>query len=342
MINILISTYLEPELVEVIRQVDSRLQVHYYPELIPRPRYQADHVGFPLQRTPEEQARWEALLASAEVLFDFDHTGVAQLPQRVPRLRWIQATSAGIGQFVRRNNYHLLPVTFTTASGVHARPLAEFVMMAILQQTKQASLARQQQTQHIWKRFATQELSLQTLAIVGLGRVGSEIARLARAFEMRVVASKRNLAGQQAQDLGVDQLYGWEQLHLMLAEADFVCLIVPHTPETENLMNSQAFAALKPGATLINIARGAVVDEEAMLEALHRGQLAHAVLDVAATEPLPPESPLWDHPQVTIFPHSASTSARENARIVELFCHNLRLYLAGKPLINQLDVERMY
>lgn len=342
MTNLLICSYLEPQHIAQIRAVDPRLNVEYHPELLPKPRYIADHVGHPLQRTPEDQARWEALLAEAEILFDFDHTGVKELPQRAKKVRWLQATSAGIGQFVKRNHYGCMNTVFTTASGVHARPLAEFVLMVMLEHTKQAALARQQQQEHVWKRFATGELSDKTLAIVGLGRVGKEIARLAKAFEMRVIASKRHSEGQSVESLGIDRLYPWTELHSMLGEADFICLICPHTPETEGLINTGAFAAMKPRAMLINIARGVVVVEPALLEALNSGHLAHAALDVAAAEPLPANSPLWDHPNVTIYPHSASTSAKENQRITDLFCQNLLLYLSGEPLLNQLDVERLY
>ena len=340
--KVLICSYLEPEHVVRIRAVDPRLEVLYHPELLPKPRYAADHVGAPLERTPEEQARWEALLGEAEILFDFDYTGTKELPERAKKVRWIQASSAGIGQFVRRQNYGRMNATFTTASGVHARPLAEFVLMIMLEQVKQASLARKQQEERLWKRFATEELTGKTLAIVGLGNIGREIARLARAFEMRVIANKRHLDGQTAELFGIDRLFAWDELYPMLSQADFVCLITPHTPETEGLINKAAFAAMKPGATLINIARGAVVVEADLLEALDSGHLAHAALDVAAVEPLPPGNPLWAHPEVTIYPHSASTSAFENARLTELFCQNLRRYLDGEPLLNQLDLERMY
>lgn len=342
MTKVLICSYLEPEHVERIRAVDSRLEVLYHPELLPKPRYPADHLGQPLQRSPQEQARWEGLLSEAEILFDFDYTGLAQLPERAQKVRWIQATSAGIGQFVKRQDYSRMGVVFTTASGVHARPLAEFVLMVLLEQVKQASLARQQQQKHLWKRFATEELTGKTLAIVGLGNIGREIARLAKAFEMRVIANKRRNNRESATALGVDQLFAWDELHPMLAQADFACLITPHTPETEGLMNKAAFAAMKPGGVLINIARGAVLVEPDLLEALDSGKLAHAALDVAAVEPLPPENPLWAHPKVTIYPHSASTSALENARLTELFCQNLRRYLDGQPLLNQLDIQRMY
>lgn len=341
--NVLICSYLEPELVDRIRSVDPSLHVEYHPDLLPKPRYKADHVGSPLQRTGAEQARWEVLLEEAEVLFDFDYTGVAQLPERAPRVRWVQATSAGIGQFVRRQGYdRRMDARFTTSSGVHARPLAEYVLMSMLEVVKRAALARQQQRDRVWQRFATDELSSKTLGVVGLGRIGREVARLARAFDVRVVATKRHTEGESAAALGVDRLFPWTDLHALLGESDFVCLVTPHTPETEGLINEAALAAMKPGATLINIARGAVVDEPALIRALTSGHLGGAALDVAAVEPLPKESPLWGMPNVSIYPHSASTNDRENERIVDLFCENLRHYLKGEPLLNTLDTERMY
>ena len=342
MVNVLICSYLEPELIEQIRATDAQLKVEYHPGLLPKPRYQADHVGAPLKRNLQDQTRWLELLQDAEILFDFDYTGVKELPERAPNVRWIQASSAGIGQFVTRQNYARMNAVFTTSSGVHARPLAEYTIMSMLEVVKQRDLARQQQLEHRWQRFSTVELSNKTLAIVGLGKIGLEVAKLAKAFDMRVVASKRHVEGLDASSLGIDALYPWTDLHAMLAQADFVCLATPHTAETENLMDEAAFQALKPGATLINIARGAVVVEAAMIAALESGRLAHAALDVVATEPLPPDSPLWDMPNVSIYHHSASTNDRENQRIVELFCQNLKLYLEQKPLINTLNIQQMY
>jgi glyoxylate/hydroxypyruvate reductase len=317
------------------------LQVEYHPELLPKPRYVADHTGHPLERSPKDQVRWLGLLSQAEVLFDFDYTGILELPERAPKVRWIQATSAGIGQFVHRQNYPRMNAVFTTSSGVHARPLAEYTIMSLLEVVKLRDLARTQQHEHRWRRFATDELSNKTLAIVGLGKIGREVAKLARAFDLRVIATKRRPEGD-ATALGVDKLFAWTDLHAMLEQADFVCLACPHTPETEHLFDAAAFAAMKPGASLVNIARGAVVVEAAMIAALESGRLAHAALDVVATEPLPPESPLWDMPNVSIYHHSASTNDRENQRIVDLFCQNLKRYLEHQPLLNTLDLERLY
>ena len=339
--NVLICSYLEPELIEQIRAVDARLRVEYHPDLLPKPRHPADHSGHPLERSIADRARWLELLSQAEVLFDFDYTGIAELPERAPNVRWVQATSAGIGQFVARQNYARMNAVFTTSSGVHARPLAEYVIMSLLEIVKQRDLARAQQLDHRWQRFSTDELSGKTLAIVGLGKIGHEVAKLARVFDLRVIATKRRPEGD-PQTLEVDQIFAWTDLHTMLGQADFVCLACPHTPETENLFDAAAFAAMKSGASIVNIARGAVINEPAMIAALESGRLAHAALDVVATEPLPPESPLWDMPNVSIYHHSASTNDRENQRIVELFCQNLRRYLGHQPLQNTLDLERLY
>lgn len=337
--NLLIASYLEPEHVARIRAVDPRLHVTYAPELIPQPRYPADHGGAPLTRTPEEEARWQAHLAEAEILFDFDHTHRDDLPDLAPRLRWIQATSAGIGQFVKRLGYaERMPDTiFTTASGVHARPLAEFCMMAMLMHYKRLRHILAEQEARRWERYAATDLDGRTLAVVGLGRIGREVARMAQGLGMKTVGTRAR-----GDDDGVDRFYPPGELHAMLGQADVVVVIVPHTPETEKLIDASALAAMKPGAFFINIARGAVVDEPALIAALESGHLSGAALDVFAEEPLPPDSPFWSMPNVLVSPHSASTSDRENERITDLFCANLRRYLAGQPLLNVLDLERLY
>ena len=159
---------------------------------------------------------------------------------------------------------------------------------------------------------------------------------------MRVIGSKRTITGLEASALNVDVLYPQTELHAMLAQADYVCLVCPHTPETEGMMDSAAFMAMKPGSVLINIGRGALVDEAALLSALRGGPLQGAVLDVAMTEPLSPESPLWDMENVILFPHSASTSRNENRRLTDLFIDNLRRYQKGEPLRNTFDFSRLY
>jgi phosphoglycerate dehydrogenase-like enzyme len=337
-INVLIATYLEPEHVERIRAVDERLHVLYEPELLGAPRYPADHYNLP-QRTPAQEARWRELLAVAEVLFDFDPTHREDLPDLALRLRWVQATSAGIGQFVKRYRYdERLPQTvFTTASGIHARPLAEFCILAMLMFNKGLLRMLQNQQRHHWERYAGTDLAERTLGIVGMGSIGEHVARLGRAFGMTVIGT----AYRTSSDL-LDQAYPMERLPELLRRSDYLVLAVPHTPQTEGMIGAQELAQLPSGAILINVARGAVVDEQALVEALRSGHLRGAALDVFAEEPLPADSPLWSMDNVLVSPHSASTSDRENAQLTDLFCENLRRYLAGRPLLNVLHVDRLY
>lgn len=338
--TVLIASYLEPEHVDRIRQVDSRLNVIYEPSLLRPPRYAADHPGDPtVPRAPEQERRWRELLAQADILFDFDPTHRQDLPDLAPDVRWIQATSTGIGQFVKHMGYDTrMPNTvFTTARGAHARPLVEFVVMAMLMHYKGAlRMIRDQQRKH-WERYAGTDLEGRTLAIVGLGRSGAEIARTCRALGMRVIGTDLS----PAPDV-VDRYYEAGQLPELLPQADVLVLIVPHTPHTEKMIGASELALLPRGAFFINIARGSILDEPALIEALRSGHLSGAALDVCAEEPLPPSSPLWGMPGVLISPHSASTSDRENSRITDLFSDNLRRFLNGEPLRNVLDVDRMY
>lgn len=336
---VLIASYLEPELVEQIRQSVPQVEVRYYPELLGQPRYHADHTSLP-QRSPEQEQQWQALLAEATILFDFDHTHHNDLPELAPNLRWIQATSAGIGQFVKRMGYdQRTNWIFTTASGVHARPLAEFTLMALLMFAKNYRYLEDEKAAHHWARYHAVELAGRTLAIIGLGKIGREVARLAKAFDLRVIGTRRN---PDMPTPHVDQLYRPDELDVMLPQADYLVLATPHTTETENMIGPRELALLPQGAVLVNIARGAVIDEPALIAALRSGQLAGAALDVFATEPLPADSPLWDMPNVIISPHSASTADTENAKITRLFIDNLQRYLAGEPMLNVLDTDRLY
>ncbi len=340
-LNVLIASYLEPEYVEQIAQVDSRLRVLYAPELLGKPRYKNDHTA-PNQRTTEDEARWRALLAQADIFYDFDHTNLMRMRELAPRLKWVQASSAGIGQMVKRIGLLGSEIIFTTSSGVHSTPLAEFCLMAMLMFVKKALYLAAEKERHYWARYSTTTLAGQTLAVIGMGKVGSHVARLGKSAGMRVIGIKRTVEGANLAELQVDVLYPPQALHEVLAQADFVVLITPHTNATENLIGAPELALMKSNSVLINIARGVVVDELALVKALRNGEIAGAALDVFATEPLPENSPLWDLPNVIICPHSASTADNENAKLAELFCDNLRRYLAGDPLLNVLDHEQLY
>jgi glyoxylate/hydroxypyruvate reductase A len=341
--SILIASYFEPEHVETIRRVSPRLDVVYEPELLGPRRYAADHYNT-IERSPQDEKRWRELLGNAEIMLDFDHTHYVDLPDLAPRLRWLQSTGAGIGQAIRRLGYdRRLPNTiFTTASGVHARPLADFCLMSMLAFAKGLPRMIGDQRRHHWERYAGAELGGRTLGIVGVGRIGTEVARLAKAMDMTVIGIKRSVAGIDPASLHLDELHGPNELHAVLRRVEYLVLITPHTDETEHMIGANELALLPAGAVLINIGRGALIDEPALIAALHSGHLGGAALDVFADEPLPSDSPLWDMPNVLVSPHSASTSDLENGRITDLFCQNLERYLAGEPLLNVLDMNRLY
>lgn len=342
--QILIASFLEADLVERIRSVDPRLSVVYEPELLRQPRYAADHTGAPSSRSPGDEDAWRHHLAQADILFDFDQTHREDLPELAPKVRWIQATSAGIGQFVKRMRYaERMPDTvFTTASGVHAVPLAEFCVMAMLAFNKGLLRMVNDQSRKHWERYAGTDLVGRSLTIVGVGSIGRELARIAKGFGMVVTGVKRSTAGVDPADLCLDALLPIEGLHQALEKAEYLVLVTPHTPETEGFMGRNELAMLPKGAMLINIGRGPIVDEAALVDALRSAHLGAAALDVFAEEPLPESSPLWSMPNVLVSPHSGSTSDRENGRITDLFCENLRRYLKGDVMLNVLDVERMY
>ncbi|MDR7544242.1 MAG: D-2-hydroxyacid dehydrogenase [Armatimonadota bacterium] len=338
--NVLIASYLEPELVDRIKRVGA-VRVIYEPALLPSPRYPCDHVGHPHRRTTDEERRWRRYLAEAEVMFDFDHTNLGELASLIPKVRWIQATSTGIGQLLLRTGLVRSPIVFTTARGIHARPLADFVLLTILWFAKDGFRMMRDQAARRWERYTGRDVRGATVGIVGLGTIGREVARSCRAMGMRVVATRRTVPPG-ACERDVDVLVPISDLPWLLASADYVVLAVPHTPQTERLIGRRELETMRRDAVLINVARGAVVDEDALIDALRDGRLRGAALDVFATEPLPADSPLWGLPNVLVSPHSASTVESENARLTDLFCDNLERYLRGLPLLNVFDRERLY
>jgi phosphoglycerate dehydrogenase-like enzyme len=335
-----IASPLEAEHVARIRAAGLGLEVLYAPDLLPPTRYVADHKGVPMTRTPEQQARWRAMLGRAEILWDLP---AAEDVPFCTALRWIQTTSTGVGQSVARLG---LPgdVLVTTARGVHAGPLAEFVFMVLLLHWRGLPHLQAEQRAHRWVRYCNEGAAGRTLVVLGAGDLARGCARIARAFGVRTLVVARDaVKSRQHNDL-FDEIVPVANLHGALARADAVVVAVPHTPATERLLDAAAFAALRPGAAVINIARGPVVDEDALIAALRSGRVGFAALDVASVEPLPADSPLWDMPNVLISPHSASTVTGENAAITDIFVHNLRCWIAGRrgAMRNVLDRTLMY
>ncbi len=338
-LTIVIGSYLEPEQAGRIGAAPG-VRLLYEPELLPAPRYPSDHTGRRPDLRESGLARWRAIAAQADVFFDFDWLEPESMASRCPDLRWIQATSAGIGGFMLRTGLNDSGLTVTTAAGIHAVPLAEFAVAGALYFVKGLPELRQRQAARHWERYATQRLAGRRALVAGLGGIGRAVAASFGCLGVEVWGLGRD--GGSYDDAGVARLITRSQLDAALPEVDILVLACPLTDETEGMIGAAQIALMKPDAIVINVARGPLIDQPALTAALSAGRLAGACLDVFAAEPLPADDPLWALDNVIVSPHSASTLATENASLVDLFLDNLRRFRSGAPLRNRYDPERGY
>jgi phosphoglycerate dehydrogenase-like enzyme len=346
-LNIVIASPLEIAYVDQINAVDLTERVHvlFRPDLLPPRLYAADHTGPEgWSRTASQQREWEELLSQADILWDLPKPAHRPVLELCPNLKWVQTTSAGVGPSVKQAGLAGTDVIVTTSSGIHATPLAEFVFAALLFHVKRIAQLQAWQRERAWERFSAGELKGQTLVVVGPGRIGREVARIGKAFGMTVIAVGTTDDPSRRDVLAVDEYVSRPGLESALERADCLVLCCPITPDTEGMIGRAQIEAMKPGIALVNIARGAVIDEEVMIESLQSGHIAFAALDVFQTEPLPQDSPLWSLPNVLINPHSASTALAENQRVTDIFTANLRRFLDGRfdEMMPVLDKERGY
>jgi len=344
-LDVLIATPMLPEDAERIAAEDG-VELTYLPELLPTRRWASDTVGE--GGVPLDDPRWKAALEHAEVIFGIPGNsgeGLVELARGAPNLRWVQARNAGAGEqlgaALKLAPEELGGITVTTSSGVHAGPLAEFAIFGLLAFAKDLpTLLRDQRERH-WPsgQQPVGELHGQTLLLVGVGAIGTETARLASAFGMRVIAVKRSLEDGIPH---VDELHPVSALRSLVARADAIVITLPGTDATRGLLDADTLAAVKPGAVLVNVGRGAVIDEAALVERLQDGTFKGAALDVFTEEPLPDDSPLWGLDNVIVSPHNVALVDAEEPRIVDLFIDNLRRRRDGKPLCNALDPEVLY
>ncbi|MDZ8025760.1 MAG: D-2-hydroxyacid dehydrogenase [Nostoc sp. DedQUE11] len=255
-----------------------------------------------------------------------------------PKLRWQQTPSAGVNHILTPN-FLQRDIILTNAAGVHAIPISEFVLAFMLYHAKNLRKLQTLQDEHTWVRGVfLEELANATLLIIGTGNIGQAIASRAKPFGVRVWGSRRH-----PEPLpNFDKIVGADEWRSLLPAADYVVIATPLTPETKGLIDEAALQSMRPSAYLINIARGAIVDETALLTALREGWIAGAGLDTVAIEPLPPESPLWSLPNAFITPHCSALSPRLRERIAELFIDNLKRYQTGQPLRNVVDKKAGY
>ncbi len=251
-----------------------------------------------------------------------------------PRLRWVQALAAGVAHLTSAG-LREAGIRLTNASGANATSIAEFVFARILGEFKQTRRLDKTQQRRRWHPVFGDNVAGTTIGLVGFGPINQAVARRARAFDLEVIVIRRSAA---PSDLA-DEVLGPGGLHDMLGRCDIVVAAVPESPETHELFDSSAFAAMRDGAMFVNVGRGSLVDEPALAAALGSGKLRAAALDVTAVEPLPQDSPLWDAPNIYISAHCSTEPTRFFESAHRVFADNLARYVAGQPLLNEIDLH---
>jgi phosphoglycerate dehydrogenase-like enzyme len=277
---------------------------------------------------PEDLDRIDAFFFSADS-FPARSLTLLTTGLQAPNLRWLHTFSAGtdhpiFGQFRERG------VRITTSSGANAAPIARTVMMYLLALSRDIRGLLRDQAGHIWEPRPFEDLDDKTIGVVGMGPIAREIIRLATAFGMRPIAMRRAVLGDEP-----CETWTLDRLPELAATADVLAVALPLTAETRGIVSSSVIAAMRPGAVFVNVGRGDLVDEPALVDALASGHLGGAGLDVFSTEPLPPDSRLWDLPNVIVTPHNSANTGSSGVQAAEIFLANLTRYVAGEPLHNE-------
>ena len=267
-----------------------------------------------------------------------------QICEAAPKLRWVQAPSAGVEHVPGVRALRERDIVVTNSRGAHGPSIGEHTFALLLALTRQLPLCFERQRERSWKREdiyfgGAREIRGMTMGLLGYGAIGRGVAQRAKGFELDLLA-----VDAQAHDPRphLDEVWPPSRLPELLARSDVVVVSTPLTTETRHLLDAEAIGRMKPDAYLIVVSRGGIVDEAALVEAMQRGHLAGAALDVTEQEPLPPDSPLWDLPNIILTPHTAGASIGKERRVVEIFVDNLRRYRRGEQLVNLVDRERGY
>ncbi len=287
----------------------------------------------------KDRELWQHRVQEAEIIIGWRRMFTDTCLGPETKLRWVQSWSAGVDGFpleqMAERGIHL-----TTTSGIHAYPISETILAMMLGFTRNLHIYARHQVAGRWMRTdPTLEMHGKTVGIIGFGEIGEETARLCKAFGMRVLGLR--LSGRPSPY--ADQMHDPGGLDEVLAESDYVVVTLPLTRETRRLFGRGQFARMKRSAMFINIGRGGLVDEQALIEALRDGVIAGAGLDVFETEPLPEDSPLWSMDNVIITPHTAGGSGMYHERALEIALRNLESYLqTGVPSVNLVDYAKQY
>jgi phosphoglycerate dehydrogenase-like enzyme len=329
-----------------IQELEPRIDLVVDRSLLPPMRWPADFAGDPAwQRTPQQQRAYEAALDAADALYgipDVDPAALTRAVRANPRLRWVHTMAAGGGGQVKAAGLRtdeLDRVLFTTSAGVHGRPLAEFAVFGVLAAAKDLPRLTRQQRNHEWSgRWTMGQVNQQTVLVLGLGGIGRSVAAALHALGATVIGTSRRNVGVP----GVSTVVHPDRITEVAPTVDAVVNTLPGTEATEHLLGKRFFDAVRPGAALVNVGRGSVVDEAALVDALDSGRIGFAALDVFETEPLPAHSPLWDHARVLLSPHTAALDTAEDRLIAELFAANATRLLDGQSLINRVNTVEFY
>lgn len=345
-LSVAIAAPVPPDVPELLRKRESRIELRYDPDVLPPMRHPADFAGDPsFTRTREQQRRYEELLDGADALYgipDVDAAALRRVVEANPHLRWVHTMAAGGGATVQEaglTDEQLNKIIFTSSAGVHSGPLAEFAIFGVLAGAKDLPRLARQQSGRVWSgRWMMGQLAEQTVLVIGLGGIGRRVVELLAPFGGTILGTSRRRITID----GVDEVVHPNKLVEVAGRVDAAISTLPGTDATAGLLGADFFAALKPGATVVNVGRGTVIDEAALIDALNTGRVGFAALDVFATEPLPSDSPLWSLPNVLISPHTAALSKHEDWRIADVFCDNATRLLEGRSLRNVINTEEFY
>ena len=294
------------------------------------------------EEASSEQARAALDDALAEVEVLFMGATPRSLAERAPKLKWVQFLGTGVDRLERVGLFNQSFVV-TNVTGTNALPIAEHCFMFMLNFVKRTKPTLANQQRHDYDRSLRPDfLEGKTLGVLGLGGIGLETARLGKAFRMKVLGMRRSIREHQHNVGDIDDLYPPSMLHVLLERSDFVVDALPLTAETTHILGAPEFKAMKRTAYVINVGRGAQIDEAALTEALKRGEIAGAGLDVFEQEPLPADSELWDMENVLISPHVSGDLIDNRERAARFFADNLSRYLEGGSLQNVIDPKRGY
>ncbi|WP_017728939.1 D-2-hydroxyacid dehydrogenase [Halalkalibacterium ligniniphilum] len=278
-------------------------------------------------------------LRDAEILITYGEDLTPELIEQAQALKWIMVISAGLDKMpfaaIKERN-----ILVTNAKGIHALPMAEYTLAMILQVAREAKTIISHEQRKVWDRkVPMHEINGSTLGILGVGAIGQEIARLAKAFGMKVIGL--NSTGAPVE--WVDHMVTINTVDSLLADSDYVVSVLPLTKQTNGFMSYRRFEKMKPSSVFINIGRGKTVKQEELVQVLKQGIISHAILDVFEKEPLPEDHPFWTMENVTVTPHISGISAQYQPRAFEIFRHNLSVYLKGNgTLMNRIDLDKGY